>query len=42
MNLIIMIPAFCSIVPAVTPSVGPCWEYQSMAVRREEYPTGYK
>lgn len=42
MILFIMLPAFCGIVPTVSPSDGPCWEYQSMAVRREEYPTGYK
>lgn len=42
MVLFIMLPAFCGIAPAVSPSAGPCWEYMSMAVRREEYPTGYK
>lgn len=42
MVLFIMLPAFFGIVPAVSPSAGPCWEYMSMAVRRREYPTGYK
>ena len=40
--LYIVLPIFCGIVLAVSPSAGPCWGYQSMAVRRKEYPTGYK
>lgn len=40
--LYIVLPTFCGIVPAVSPSDGPCWEYQSMITRRNEHPTGYK
>lgn len=40
--LYIVLPTFCGIVPAVSPSAGPCWEYQSMITRRNEHPTGYK
>lgn len=42
MYLYIVLPTFFGIVLAVSPSAGPCWEYQSMITRRNEHPTGYK